>query len=191
MSSPDRRLWLVRHGETEWSLSGKHTSTTDLPLTAHGREQAQALVPTLAEGRFAKVLTSPRQRARVTCDIAGLGAVATIDDDLVEWDYGSYEGRTSQEIHVERPDWSLWTDGCPGGESPAQIAARLDRLLARVATIEGDVAIFAHGHVLRVLALRYLGWPMPMGAQLGLDTATLCKLGGTPGRPALVTWNTR
>lgn len=191
MSSTDRRLWLVRHGETEWSLSGKHTSTTDLPLTAHGREQAEALVPVLEKGHFTRVLTSPRQRARVTCDIAGYGAVATIDDDLVEWDYGSYEGLTSQEIHVERPAWSLWTDGCPGGESPDQIAGRLDRLLARVAKVEGDVALFAHGHVLRALALRYLGWPMPLGAQLGLDTATLCKLGGVSGQPALVTWNAR
>lgn len=191
MSSTERRLWLVRHGETEWSLSGKHTGVTDLPLTAHGREQAEALAPVLAQGHFTQVLTSPRQRARVTCDIAGFGDRAIVDPDLVEWDYGSYEGLTSLEIHAERPDWSLWTDGCPDGESPGEIAARLDRLLARVAKIEGDIALFAHGHVLRALALRYLGWPMPQGAQLGLDTATLCKLGRASGQPSIVTWNVR
>lgn len=191
MPSTDHRLWLVRHGETDWSLSGKHTSVTDLPLTDHGRVQAAALVPVLAKGHFTKVLTSPRQRARVTCDIAGLGAVATVDDDLAEWAYGSYEGRTSAEIHGERPDWCLWTDGCPGGESPEQIAQRLDGLLARVEQLDGDVALFAHGHVLRALALRYLGWPMPMGAQLGLDTATVCKLGPVSDRPAILTWNVR
>lgn len=191
MSSAERRIWLVRHGETEWSLAGKHTSVTDLPLTAHGRDQTAALVPLLAQGSFARVLTSPRQRARVTCEIAGFGGVATVDDDLVEWDYGSYEGRTTLEIHAERPGWSLWTDGCPGGESPDQIAARLDRLLERVAKIEGDVALFAHGHVLRVLALRYLGWAMPVGAQLGLDTATFCKLGRVSGQTTIVTWNVR
>jgi broad specificity phosphatase PhoE len=183
----------VRHGETEWSKSGQHTGRTDIPLTDEGRNQAEHLRPYLEKQQFDAVLVSPRTRARVTCELAGLGSVAKVDEGLAEWDYGTYEGRTSKDIHAERPSWSLWIDGGPGGESPEQIGARADALLARVDAVagQGDVALFAHGHILRVVALRYLGWPFELGAQLGLDTATISKLGMVAGHKAIVSWNLR
>jgi broad specificity phosphatase PhoE len=189
----ERRIWLVRHGETEWSKSGQHTGTTDLPLTDNGYAQAKTLRPLLHKAQFVAVLSSPRTRARVTCEQA-LEIEPQVDEDLAEWNYGTYEGRTSADIHAVNPNWSLWIDGGPGGESPDQIGQRADRLLARVAQInagKGDVALFAHGHILRVLALRYLGWPMELGAQLGLDTATLSKLGLVSHHAAIVCWNVR
>jgi broad specificity phosphatase PhoE len=193
MAGHERRLWLIRHGETEWSKSGQHTGRTDIPLTDEGRRQAERLRPLLREQRFAAVLVSPRARARVTCELAGLSAHAKVDDGLAEWDYGAYEGLTSQEIHAEVPSWSLWIDGGPGGESPEQIGARADALLTRVDAVAGDddVALFAHGHILRVIALRYLGWPFELGAQLGLDTATVSKLGIVSGHRSVVGWNLR
>ena len=155
---PDRpaQLVVIRHGETEWSRTGRHTGLTDIPLTDAGRAAAAALAPRLASQTFALVLCSPLQRARETCALAGFGTAAQRCDDLVEWDYGEYDGLTSAEIRESRPDWDLWRDGCPGGEQPAEVGARQDRVLARAATVDGDVLAVAHGHSLRVLTARWL-----------------------------------
>jgi broad specificity phosphatase PhoE len=181
---------LVRHGETEWSANGRHTSTTDLELTPTGEEQAREIGTRLSGRTFAAVLSSPRRRARRTAEVAGL-AVTAVDDDLAEWDYGSYEGLTTAQILTDRPDWSLWTDGGPGGESPDQITVRVDRLLARVRPLlsTGDVALVGHGHCLRVVAARWVGLPANGGALLKLDTATLSELGWEHGRPVVLHWN--
>jgi broad specificity phosphatase PhoE len=181
---------LVRHGQTEWSAAGKHTSHTDLDLTPEGERQARAVAGALAGRTFAAVLVSPRRRARRTAALAGLTPTA-VDDDLVEWDYGDYEGITTAEIHKTDPDWNLWTDGCPGGESPSAVAARLDRALDRVRPLldAGDVAIVSHGHACRVLGARWLGEPAAFGARLILDTATLSVLGHEHGRAAIRSWN--
>lgn len=170
-------LYLVRHGETEWSLSGQHTSTTDLPLTEHGREQARSVAPKLAGIGFAQVLCSPMSRARETCRLAGFAQAAEITEDLMEWNYGDYEGLTSAQIHEQHRSWDLWRDGCPGGEFPAQIGARIDHLLAQVATVDGDVLCFAHGHVLRVLTARWLEMEVSAGARFALEVATISVLG--------------
>lgn len=185
------KLYLVRHGETEWSLSGQHTGRTDLPLTEKGVAKARLLAPRLAGRRFALVLTSPLQRAARTCELAGFGAVAEREPDLLEWDYGAYEGRRSAEIHAERPDWDLFRDGCPGGEMPADVAARADRVIARVREIDGDVLAFSSSHILRVLTARWIGLP-PSGARnVVLDTTSLSALGYEHGRsePAIHLWN--
>jgi probable phosphoglycerate mutase len=179
------RIVLVRHGQTEWSASGKHTSTTDLPLTAEGRRAAAAL--SLRGRDLALVLTSPRRRARETCELAGLHG--EIDDDLAEFDYGEYEGLTTKEIRAERPGWSLWTDGAPGGESAGQVGARVDRVIARALAANGDVALFAHGHVLRVLGARWLGLPASSGALFALDTASVCELGFERETRVMWKWN--
>jgi probable phosphoglycerate mutase len=150
-------IHLARHGETAWSLSGQHTGRTDLPLTERGERNARALGQRLRGLEFAKVYTSPLQRAARTCELAGIGTSAEIDPDLVEWDYGQYEGHRTAEIHAERPDWQLFRDGCPGEESPGQIGARADRVVGRVRAIKGDVLVFSSGHFLRVLAARWLG----------------------------------
>jgi broad specificity phosphatase PhoE len=183
-------ILLVRHGQTTWSAAGRHTSVTDLPLTDAGEKQAASLRPALASRAFALVLSSPRLRAVRTAEIAGLDVTA-IDEDLVEWNYGSYEGITTDEIRDQDPDWDLWTDGCPGGESPAAVGARLDRVLdrARAALAEGDVALVAHGHSLRVATARWLGLPPADGALFLLDTATLSTLGFEHGREVLTGWN--
>jgi broad specificity phosphatase PhoE len=181
---------LVRHGETEWSANGRHTSTTDLPLTARGEHQARALAPALAARRFAAVLSSPRQRALRTAELAGLHVTA-VDDDLVEWDYGRYEGRTTADIHTHDPDWNLWTDGAPGGENPHRVGARLDRILDRARDLlhDGDVALVGHGHALRVAGARWTGLAASCGGLLRLDTATLSALGFEHARPVLNRWN--
>jgi probable phosphoglycerate mutase len=181
---------LVRHGETEWSRAHRHTSYTDLPLTAEGERQAKALAPALAGRPFRAVISSPRQRAQRTAERAGL-TVTAVDDDLVEWDYGEYEGITTEKIRRSRPDWNLWTDGCPGGESPERVGARLDRVLARIRPLlaAGDVALVGHGHALRVLGARWIGLPPSGGGLLRLDTATLSVLGFEHGRPVIVQWN--
>ncbi|MEU4428859.1 histidine phosphatase family protein [Actinoplanes sp. NPDC024001] len=184
---------LIRHGQTEWSANGRHTSYTDLALTAEGERQARALGEQLAGRSFAAVLSSPRQRARRTAELAGL-AVTEVTDDLAEWNYGEYEGVTTREIRASRPDWSLWTDGCPGGESPEQAGARLDRALARARelTAGGDVALVAHGHCLRVAGARWVGLPASAGGLFKLDTATLSVLGFEHEvDPVLITWNAR
>jgi broad specificity phosphatase PhoE len=180
---------LVRHGETEWSLSGKHTGRTDIPLTEAGRREAGHLARRLSERRFALVLTSSLVRAVETCRLAGLGAGAEVRDDLMEWDYGEYEGLTRAEITARVPDWDLWRDGCPGGESAADVGGRADRILAELHAIEGDAAVFAHGHLLRVLAARWLGMAPEAGRSFALSTATISVLGDENGGPVIFLWN--
>jgi broad specificity phosphatase PhoE len=180
---------LVRHGETEWSLSGQHTGKTDIPLTAAGEEAARRLAPLLSTLTFAQVLTSPLQRARRTCELAGFADQAGLDADLVEWNYGAYEGITSAQIHAEAPGWQVFTDGCPDGESPEQVGERVDRLLARLRAGEGPSLLFAHGHLLRVLVARWIELPPSEGRRFLLDTATLNVLSHYRGTPALQCWN--
>jgi len=182
---------LARHGETAWSLSGQHTGRTDLALTARGELNAKRLAERLAGATFAKVWTSPLQRAARTCELAGFGAVGEVDADLVEWDYGRYEGRTSAEIRAEHPDWQLFRDGCPGGETAAQVGVRADRVIARARAVAGDVLLFSSGHILRTLAARWLGLEPAAGRLLVLDTASVSALGYDHGRaePALRLWN--
>jgi broad specificity phosphatase PhoE len=184
-------IHLARHGETAWSLSGQHTGRTDLPLTERGERNARALGQRLRGLEFAKVYTSPLQRAARTCELAGFGTSAEIDPDLVEWDYGQYEGCRTAEIHAERPDWQLFRDGCPGGESPGQIGARADRVVGRVRAIKGDVLVFSSGHFLRVLAARWLGLDASGGRYLLLSTASLSALGyeHNLAAPAIQLWN--
>ncbi len=177
MSDKLPTIYLARHGETAWSLTGQHTGLTDLPLTAHGERNAAHLGERLRGLKFAKVFTSPLQRAVQTCELAGFKAMAEIDHDLVEWNYGDYEGRRTVEIHAERPDWQLFRDGCPGGESPKQIGARADRVVSRVRAEQGDVLLFSSGHFLRVLAARWLGLEPAAGKFFTLDTASLSELG--------------
>ena len=186
---PVQQVYLVRHGETEWSLSGQHTGRTDIPLTDNGRTVARQLAPVLAKEIFALVLTSPLARARETCALAGLGERAQIDRDLMEWNYGEYEGLTSGQIHAQRPGWMLFSEGCPGGESPEQVGARADRVISRVRALEGHVALFAHGHFFRVFAARWLGFPVAAGCHFLLDTATLNILSYYRGIPAVKRWN--
>jgi probable phosphoglycerate mutase len=184
-----RRAVLVRHGETAWTLNGRHTGRTDIPLTENGRDAAQQLAPLAAQARFSLVLTSPMRRARETCELAGLGNRAEMDADLLEWNYGEYEGLTAQEIYARHPGWRVFTDGCPGGETPADVAARVDRVIARIRSVEGDVGLFAHGHVFRVFAARWLGLPPAAGSHFLLDPATVSVLSHYQGTPAVKCWN--
>lgn len=179
----------VRHAETEWSRSGRHTSHTDIPLTDAGREVARALGPRLAERRFALVLCSPLSRARETCALAGFEADARYRDDLVEFDYGDYEGLTTPQIQEQRPGWNLWRDGCPGGETATDVGVRADRVLEECGRGGGDALLFAHGHVLRVVAARWLGLEGPSGALFTLDAGTLSVLGHEHEWRALRKWN--
>ena len=183
-------VYVIRHGETEWSLNGRHTGTTDIPLTENGRKIAKRLASLLAREAFALVLTSPLNRARTTCELAGLAAGAEIDRDLMEWNYGAYEGLTPEEIHAQAPGWMIFTDGCPGGERPEQVGARVDRVIAKVREVEGHAALFAHGHIFRVFAARWLALPAAAGSQFLLDTATLNILSYYRGIPAVKCWNT-
>jgi probable phosphoglycerate mutase len=180
---------LVRHGETEWSRDGRHTGRTDIPLTDEGRRQARRLGDALGEWSFGRVLSSPLGRAVETCRLAGLGDRVETTDDLLEWDYGEYEGITTPQIRERRPDWNLWRDGCPGGEQPGDVAERVDRVLAAVADEQQDVALFAHGHVLRVLAARWLGLGPEAGALLALSTGTLSVLGYERETRVVRRWN--
>ena len=182
-------VFVIRHGETAWSLSGQHTGTTEVPLTDNGRRQAERMRPVLARHAFALVLVSPLQRARETCELAGLAKVAEVNPDLTEWNYGEYEGLTPKQIHARAPGWMIFRDGCPGGESPEQVGARVDRIIARVRAVEGDVALFAHGHVFRVFAARWLGLPASAGSHFLLDTATVSVLSHYRGVPAIRRWN--
>jgi broad specificity phosphatase PhoE len=184
----DTEVLLIRHAETEWSRNGRHTGRTDLPLTAAGRQTAQAIAPRL-RGGFERVLVSPLRRARETCALCGLGDRAQTLDQLVEWDYGEYEGLTSAEIKRQRPDWSLWRDGCPGGESPADVGKRADATIAELAGLQGRAAIFAHGHVLRVLAARWVDADPGFGARLMLGTGTISVLGFEHRSRAIAHWN--
>jgi broad specificity phosphatase PhoE len=182
-------LVLARHGETEWSATGKHTSVTDVPLTDAGRRAAGRLRGRLAGLHFALVLVSPRARARDTAELAGLGAGAEVDEDLAEFAYGAYEGRTTAEIREERPGWSVWDDGAPGGETAAQVGARADRVIERLVAVDGDVAVFAHGHLLRVLGARWIGLEATYGGHLALDTGAVCELSYERERRAIWVWN--
>lgn len=182
-------LFPIRHGETAWSLSGQHTGTTDIPLTDNGRRLAERLRPALAEQAFALVLVSPLRRAQETCELAGFADTALTEPDLVEWNYGAYEGLTAEQIHEQAPGWLIFRDGCPDGEAPDQVGARVDRVIARARAAGGDVALFAHGHVLRVLAARWLGLPAAAGQHFLLDTGTLSVLGYYRDIPAVKIWN--
>ena len=184
-------IYLARHGETAWSLTGQHTGRTDLPLTQRGERNARRLGERLKNLAFAKVYTSPLQRAARTCELAGFKASAQIDDDLREWDYGQYEGRRSGEIRSDRPDWNLFRDGCPGGESADQVGKRADRVVKRMRGIEGDVLLFSSAHLLRVLAVRWLGLELAAARHLLLDTAGLSILGYEHNRfePVIRRWN--
>ncbi len=181
-------LWLVRHGETEWSRDGKHTSTTDLPLTEHGVEVARGLAPRLADVEFAQVFTSPRQRARVTAELVGFPD-ATVDDDLVEWAYGDYEGVTTAEIRETVPGWTVWSHPVPGGETPDDVTGRLDRVVDKVRASSGRTLVFAHGHSLRALTARWLEQSVTDGRYFRLDTSTLSVLGYERETPVLLRWN--
>jgi probable phosphoglycerate mutase len=185
-------IYLARHGETAWSLTGQHTGLTDLPLTERGERNASRLKQRLQGLTFAKVFTSPLQRARRTCELAGFGAVAEIDRDLLEWNYGEYEGRRTAEIRAGRPDWQLFRDGCPGGESPADVVARADRVVGRLRAVRGDVLLFSSGHFLRVLAVRWIGIELTTQARsFMLSTASLSAVGyeDSLSRPVIRLWN--
>ena len=182
-------LWLIRHGETEWSLSGAHTGRTDIPLTDAGRAQAEAIGKRLAGRTFGLVLASPLARARETCRLAGYGGEAAIDPNLLEWDYGDYEGRTTAEIRQARPDWSLWRDGVPNGETIEQVAVRAEAVIARVLAVDGDAALFAHGHLLRVLTARWLELEPAAARRFALGTTSLSTLGWERETRVITRWN--
>jgi len=187
--SSRHRVFLIRHGETEWSVTGQHTSVTDIPLTDDGCRVARRLAHIMRTVPFAAVLVSPRSRARQTRELAGLSAGAEVDCDLAEWHYGDYEGLTSRQIRERAPRWMLFTDGCPGGESPEQIAVRVDRLIARTRAVDGDVALFAHGHLFRVFGARWIGLPVAAGRHFLLDTASVSVLSYYQGVAAVKRWN--
>jgi probable phosphoglycerate mutase len=183
-------LWLVRHGETEWSASGKHTSTTDIPLTEHGRERAVALREYLAGKKFDAVFVSPMERARETCAIAGYGDVAVVDEDLKEWDYGDAEGKTTPEMRAVRgADWSVWTSPIVGGETVESVGDRADKVIARAVEVGGTVAMFAHAHILRILAARWIGLAATAGSKFALGTGSLSVLGFERETPVVERWN--
>ena len=189
MSTDEQKVYLLRHGETEWSLNGRHTGVTDIPLTENGRIAARLLKPILAKVTFTLVLTSPLQRARETCELAGLGQFANVEPDLIEWNYGEYEGLTTEQIRSTRPGWSVFRDGCPGGESPEQVGARADRVITKVRAAAGNVALFGHGHFTRVLAARWINLSANYGENFLLDTATLNILSYYRESPAFQIWN--
>jgi broad specificity phosphatase PhoE len=189
VSREEQKVYLLRHGETEWSLNGQHTGVTDIPLTENGRMAARLLKPILAKVTFTLVLTSPLQRARETCELAGLGQFANVEPDLIEWNYGEYEGLTTEQIRSTRPGWSVFRDGCPGGESPEQVGARADRVITKVRAAEGNVALFGHGHFSRVLAARWINLSANYGENFLLDTATLNILSYYRESPAFQIWN--
>ncbi len=185
------RIVLVRHGETAWSLSGQHTGRTDIPLTERGEREALTLRARLAGRSFAHVFTSPLVRAARTCELAGFGAVAVPDPDLMEWGYGAYEGRRTVDIRIERPDWELFRDGCPGGEPPPDVSARADRVVARLREITGDALLFAHRDILRIVAVRWLRLPVETAERFLFSTAAVSVLGRdrAPHRPVIELWN--
>jgi probable phosphoglycerate mutase len=189
VSTEEQKVYLLRHGETEWSLNGRHTGVTDIPLTENGRVAARLLKPILAKLTFTLVLTSPLQRARETCELAGLGQFANVEPDLIEWNYGEYEGLKTDQIRLTSPGWSVFRDGCPGGESPEQVGARADRVITKVRAAAGNVALFGHGHFTRVLAARWINLSANYGENFLLDTATLNVLGYYRESPAFMIWN--
>jgi broad specificity phosphatase PhoE len=183
------QVFAIRHGETAWSLTGQHTGSTDIPLTESGRRLAKKLRFVLAKQTFVAVFVSPMQRARETCALAGLDAGAVVDRDLVEWDYGEYEGLTPKQIYEKASGWLIFRDGCPGGETPEQVGARVDRVIAQIRTVQGDVALFAHGHLLRVFVARWIALPAVAGQHFLLDTGTLSVLSHYGDIPAVKIWN--
>jgi broad specificity phosphatase PhoE len=187
--SLDEQVQLIRHAETEWTLDGRHTGHTDIPLTPHGREAAVGLAGKLKGTDFALVLCSPSTRARETCELAGLSGQAEIREDLLEWDYGDYEGLTSPQIYEQQPDWNMWRDGCPGGENAADVGARADRVIAELHSTDATVAVFSHGHVLRVLGARWIELGPEQGARLGLVPGAICRLGHEHEIQVLAGWN--
>lgn len=189
MTSYPHRCVLIRHGETEWSRNGRHTGHSDLPLLPEGEAQAAALAPRLAGAEFAAVLTSPLLRARATCELAGLGGDMVVEPDLCEWDYGTYDGLTTEEIRAERPGWDLFSDGTPGGESAADVGARVDRVIQRVRSEPGDVACVAHAHVLRVMGARWLGLDPEAARLFVLSPASISELGWERSQPVISSWN--
>ena len=182
-------LWLIRHGETAWTLSGAHTGRTDIPLTPNGERQSLAIRNRLLGRHFSLVLTSPLSRARETCQLAGYSDAASVDEDLMEWDYGAYEGLSTLQIQEQRPGWNLWADGVPAGESVEQVGDRVSRVIARAAAAGGDVALFAHGHLLRILTACWLGLPPDCGRLFALSTATISVLAYERGTRVISTWN--
>jgi len=186
-----QRVFIIRHGETEWSLNGRHTGHTDIGLTEHGRELASRLGKFLEPGHFSLVLTSPLTRASETCRLAGLGERAVADPDLEEWDYGDYEGLTRSEIEDRDPGWVVFRDGCPGGESPEDVRERVDRVIARIRAAQGDVCAFAHGHLLRVLGVRWIDLPVTAGRNVAAATASVGMLSFHHGMPVIQRWNWR
>ena len=192
MQPQDLRVYVVRHGETAWSLSGQHTGRTDIPLTERGEAEAEALVPWLRNVEFRHVLTSPMRRARRTCELAGLGRSVEVDDDLSEWNYGSYEGLTSADIHKSRHDWAVYRDGAPGGENPDDVSARADRLIQRLGALKGSVALFTHGQFASAFAARWIGLPLINAQHFMLGTASLSILAYNPSHPdtrVIAFWN--
>jgi len=186
------QAYLVRHGETAWSISGQHTGRTDLPLTTDGENGARELAPLLRKIRFGRVFVSPRLRARQTCELAGLGQVSEIEADLAEWDYGDYEGRRSSDIRKMRPDWNVWRDGVPGGEAPTEVSARADRLITRLCSMHGNIALFTHGQFGAVIAARWIGLPLMDGQHFPLHPASVSILGHEPSHPdirVIELWN--
>ena len=186
------QVYVIRHGETEWSLSGQHTGRTDIPLTTRGEAEARALQQRLSAMTFSAVLTSPLQRARHTCELTGLGPAGVTEPDLAEWDYGEYEGLRSRDIHLKQPEWSVFRDGCPGGETPKQISDRADRLIARLRAGDGNIALFTHGHFGCALAARWIELPVIEGQHLLLTTASTSVLGFHPTHPevpVIAVWN--
>lgn len=186
------KVYLVRHGETAWSLSGQHTGVTDLGLTAHGEDESRSLAPRLRSLTFSQVLVSPRLRARQTCELAGVAAASEVETDLSEWDYGHYEGLRSADIRQNKPGWNIWRDGCPGGESPADVSARADRLIARLCTMQGTVALFTHGQFGAALAARWIGLMLVEGQHFALNTASVSLLSIDPHHPdrhTIELWN--
>lgn len=189
MKSYHQKVYLIRHGETEWTETKRHTGLTDIPLTDEGKLQAEWLTAELKEIKLKKVLSSPLQRSLETCYIAGYRQVAEMDSDLVEWDYGSYEGKTSAEIRETDPKWTIFKNGAPNGESPGDVATRANRIISRVRDIPGDVALFSHGHFLRALAARWLGLTVSQGKLFALSTASVSVLGYEKGQPVVISWN--
>jgi probable phosphoglycerate mutase len=186
------QIYFIRHGETKWSISGQHTGRTDIPLTAHGEEMARQLGPSLRQITFARILTSASLRARQTCELAGLGPASEVEPDLEEWDYGDYEGRLSVDIRKSRPDWEVWRDGCPRGETPKEVSNRADRLIEHLIGVKGNIALFSHGQFGRVLAARWIGLPVINGRHLAIYPASLSILGHEndyPERRVISLWN--
>lgn len=183
------QIVLIRHGETEWSRNGRHTGRTDIPLTEVGRDEAGMLAAKLRAWRFVRVVTSPLRRALDTCRLAGYGEAAEVRDELMEWDYGAYEGRTTKEIRREDPGWTVWTDGAPGGETAENVADRISPVVAELREVDGDVAVFGHGHLLRVLAARWLDLPPVEGRRFALGTTTVSVLGHERETRAILRWN--